>query len=192
MSRERFVSRAGQTDGARPDDERFGGCITDGALQAMADGSLRGPELFLARQHVDECPRCSAELTAYAALNLRLGQLVEPQLPPGFTAAVLAAVELREQTRDERHRAVLSGLPAALIAFGLLLLWAFGGDTGARVRDLVVGATVFQHVAEATLSVLAAARLPIGVAALLSTVALLAALARQVTSVRATIARSCS
>ena len=185
MSRERQIAGAGETSGPRADDGRFGGCLTDGALQAAADGTLRGPELFLARQHIDECPRCSAELVVYQGLLQQLSALQPPAVPPEFTSAVIATIELRERTRDEKHRALLAALPAALIALAVLFVWAFSGNTGARIRDLVVGATVLQRVAEAVLSVLRVARLPIGISALLCTAAVFAMLARQVAGLRA-------
>ena len=177
MSRERIQGRAGETDAARDDDGRFLGCLTEGAIQGLADGSLRGPERMLADEHCASCPRCSTELAAYSALAQRLSALRDPPLPPGFTAAVLAAVEFREQVRDQRHRALLAALPAALIAIGLLLVWAFA-HPAQRLRDLVVGATVCQRVCEATLSVFQSARLPLGLAALVSLVGVSLAMAR--------------
>ncbi len=185
MSGERFFSRSGERTAAQHD-EKFGGCLTDSAIQSIADGTLRGPELFLARQHIDECPRCTADLDFYSGLARDLDKLQAPPLPPGFTQMVIGAVELRERTRDERHRAILSALPAALIALGILFLWAMSGS-GARVRDLVIGATVAQRVAEASFSVLSAARLPLGIGALLSSVAVFALLVRSVASLRASV-----
>ena len=187
MSGERFQSgpRTGETSGARNDDGRFLGCLTEPAIQGLADGSIRGPERMLAEQHVAECPRCSTELEAFSLLAKRLGELRDPVLPPGFTAAVLAAVEMREQVRDARHRALLSALPAALIAIGVLIAWAFAIHPAQRVRDLVVGATIGQRIAEATFSVLQAARLPLGLGALFVLLGIGALLVRSVSKMRA-------
>ncbi len=188
MSGERFQDRRGQsesTTGARGDDGRFLGCLTEAALQGLADGTVRGPERYLADQHLAECDRCSTELAAFSILSARLSALKDPPLPHDFTAAVLAAVELREHVRDARHRALLSALPALLIAIGVLFAWAFAAQPAERVRDLVVGATVFQRVCEATFSVLQAARLPLGAAALVFLVGVLALLGRALAKVRA-------
>jgi anti-sigma factor RsiW len=186
MSGERFQSRpqVGETSGARADDGRFGGCLTDVALQSIADGTLRGPERMLAEQHIEECPRCSAELAIYSGLMLKLNSLCDPPLPLDFTAGVMQAVQLREQVRDEKHRALLAALPAALIAVGVLLAWAFSGNVGQRVRDLVVGATVVERVAEATLSVLQAVRVPVALSSLLVLACLLLVLSRALGKMR--------
>lgn len=186
MSGERIQrgTQVGSTDGARDDDGRFLGCLTETAIQGLADGTLRGPERMLADDHLSCCPRCSAELAIYEGLIGKLNLLADPPLPAGFTAGVIAAVQLREQVRDEQHRSVLAALPAALIAIGLLLFWAFSQGPAQRIRDLVVGATLAQRVVEASLSVLEAVRVPLALSALVFLVAVLGLLSRALGKLR--------
>src|ERR1700730_5128016 len=44
--------------------------LDDTTLQGLADGSLRGPEGFEAREHCEACAACAAELGAPAALSI--------------------------------------------------------------------------------------------------------------------------
>ena len=140
---------------------------------------------MMADEHLAFCPRCSAELAIYEGLVERLNLLADPPLPAEFTAGVLAALQLHEQVRDDKHKAVLAALPAALLAIGILFFWAFGqGSSASRIRDLLVGATVFRRVAEAALSVLQAVRVPLALSALVFLVAVLALLSRALGSPR--------
>ena len=188
MTGERFqrgTSSVGTTDGERDDDGRIDGCLTEAGIQGLADGSLRGPERMMADEHLMTCPRCSAELAIYEGLVERLNLLADPPLPAGFTEGVLAAVQVHEQVRDDKHKAVLASLPAALLSIGILFFWAFGqGSSASRIRDLIVGATLFRRVAEASLSVLQAVRVPLALSALVFLVAVLALLSRALSSLR--------
>ena len=186
MSGERIQrgTQVGSTDGARDDDGRFLGCLTETAIQGLADGTLRGPARMLADEHLMVCARCSAELAIFEGLVGRLNQLTDPPLPAEFTAGVIAAVQLREHVRDERQRAVLAALPAALIAISVLLFWAFSQGPAERVRDLIVGATVAQRVAEASIAVLTAIRVPLALSALVFLVAMLGLLSRALGKLR--------
>ena len=177
MTSDRNRTRTGAGEGARSDDGKFLGCLTETAIQGFA-------ERMLADEHFMVCPRCSAELAVYQGLMQRLNALCDPPLPVDFTNGVLAAVQLREQVRDERHRAVLASLPAALIALGVLLAWAFAVNPAQRLRDLVVGATVCERVCEATFSVMQAVRVPLALGSLLFVAAVLAALWRALSQAR--------
>jgi len=178
MSGERFLGQMGTTEGPRPDDDRLLGCLTETAIQGVADGTLRGPERMLAEQHCAECPRCSAELTAYSALAHRLSRLQDPLPPADFTAAVLAAVGVRELARSERRRSLLAALPAAVVALGVLLAWAFLLDPTQRIHDIAVGAATFGRVVSAAGAVVEAVRFPLALMALGVAAAVLAALSR--------------
>jgi anti-sigma factor RsiW len=188
MSGERFhrgnANQVGTTDGARSDDGRFLGCLTETAIQGLADGTLRGPERMLADEHLMICPRCSAELAIYEGLVERLNRLADPPLPPEFTASVMAAVEHQEKVRDDKHRAVLAALPAALIAIAVLIFWAFGLNPTQRIRDVIVGATVAERVGEIALAVLQAVRVPLALGAMACLVAVLVAMSRAMTKLR--------
>ena len=49
--------------------------LTEEQIQGLADGTLRGPEGLVARDHADECSECAAELEMYGALVHRLATL---------------------------------------------------------------------------------------------------------------------
>jgi anti-sigma factor RsiW len=76
--------------------------LTEDQIQGLADGTLRGPEGFAAREHADSCQECGAELSMYGALVQRLATLHDPVLPPDFTSGVLEAVEHREHALVQR------------------------------------------------------------------------------------------
>ena len=42
--------------------------LSEEQIQGLADGTLRGPEGFAAREHCDACALCDGELNAFAAL----------------------------------------------------------------------------------------------------------------------------
>ena len=49
--------------------------LSEEQIQGLADGTLRGPEGLEAREHVDACAECAAEMSMYGALVQRLQTL---------------------------------------------------------------------------------------------------------------------
>ena len=152
--------------------------LTEDQIQGLADGTLRGPEGFAAREHADSCEECGAELAMYGALVQRLATLHDPVLPPDFTSGVLEAVEHREHALVQRRHTVLAAIPAALVGIFAILGWALSAAPSAHVNGLLEAWSVARHVVSAALPVLEAARLPLGVGAFLFSAAILLVLMR--------------
>lgn len=159
-------------------DPRTGEHLDDGALQALADGSLRGPEGMVAREHCETCARCESERAAYAALDARLSSLAVPALPPDFTAVVLAAAAGREELLAARRQHALAAIPAAALAFLAILGWAFSAGLAQRVNEIIAGVAAVRAVAEVAEPVLLAVRLPAALFALALCACIAAALIR--------------
>lgn len=103
--------RARRARGDRPD------CLSDGTLEALADGSLSSPERTTARQHLDRCLAC---LHAYATLRrlletfaLEQEEIAQPP-SPGRTVMIF------KQTFATR---VSLGWAVAGVAAAALLTW---------------------------------------------------------------------
>ena len=152
--------------------------LDDAALQSLADGTLRGPQGFAAHEHCDACAECAATLAAYAALSTQLSALRDPPVPEDFTACVLAAVDARAAQVAQRRHTWLAALPAAALALFAIAGWTLSAAPAARVDGLVEGVTVVRHVFGALVPVFDAARLPLGLAALFLTAAILFVLLR--------------
>ena len=89
--------------------------LTEEQIQGLADGTLRGPEGMDAREHVDACDDCAAELAMYGSLVQRLATLQDPMIPADFTEGVLEAVDHREHALAQRRHTVLAAIPAGLV-----------------------------------------------------------------------------
>ena len=152
--------------------------LTEEQIQGLADGTLRGPEGLEAREHVDACDECAAELSMYGALVQRLTSLEDPALPPDFTTNVLQAVEKREHALVQRRHTVLAAIPAAAVGLFAILGWALSAAPSAHVDRFLEAWTVGRHVISAVAPVLEAARLPIGLGAFLFCAAILFVLTR--------------
>lgn len=152
--------------------------LDDARLQSLADGTLRGPEGFAAREHCEGCGECAAALELYASLSARLSALTDPQVPPDFTALVLAAVDTRERHLAQRRHTWLAAIPASLVAVFSIVGWALSAAPATHVDRLVESATVSRHLLGAIAPVLEAARLPLGVGAFALTSFLLLLLSR--------------
>jgi anti-sigma factor RsiW len=152
--------------------------LTEEQIQGLADGTLRGPEGMAAREHVDACEECDAELSMYGALVLRLTTLQDPGLPADFTAGVLEAVEHRERALTQRRHTWLAAIPAGLVGMFAILGWALSSAPTAHVNGFLEIWTVGRHVVSAAAPVLEAARLPLGVGAFVFSAAILGILAR--------------
>jgi anti-sigma factor RsiW len=149
--------------------------LTDTQLQGLADGTLRGPEGLSAREHCEGCAECGSELTLYSALNTQLATLHDPPPPPDFTAAVLAAVSIREQQLVSRRHTLLAALPAAAIAIFAIVGWAL--SLGA-LHQIVEGVTIARTVINVMGPVFAATRVYLGVGAFFFLALVLTALSR--------------
>jgi len=93
--------------------------LTEALAQQWVDGVLPGPEAARVAQHAAACPGCAALAASYRALSLALDALPGPEVPDGFTAAVLTRVEARERSASRERRAataVLAGIGVALAA----------------------------------------------------------------------------
>jgi anti-sigma factor RsiW len=152
--------------------------LTEEQIQGVADGTLRGPEGMAAREHVDVCGECSAELSMYGALVQRLTTLQDPMIPADFTASVLEAVEHREHALAQRRHTLLAAIPAALVGVLAILGWALSAAPTAHVDGFLEAWTVGRHVVSAAVPVLEAARLPLGLGAFVLSAAILCILVR--------------
>ncbi len=152
--------------------------LTEEQIQGLADGTLRGPEGMAAREHVDSCEECGAELSMYGALVHRLATLQDPVLPPDFTSGVLQAVEHREHALTQRRHTVLAAIPAAAVGLFAILGWALSVAPTVHVDRFLEVWTVGRHVLSAAGPVLEAARLPLGLGAFVFAAAVLCVLAR--------------
>ena len=141
--------------------------LDDSALQQLADGTLRGPEGFAAREHCDACPACAAELDADSALTLQLVAMVDPALPSDFTASVLVAVAQREEHFAARRQHLLAAIPAAALALFAVVGWALSAGLAQRVKQIIASVAVVRQVADVAMPVFDAARLPIATFAFL-------------------------
>ena len=154
------------------------GHLDDSRLQSLADGTLRGPEGFAAREHCDGCVECMATLGMYSTLSTKLSALRDPLVPPDFTALVLAAVDVRSTQLAQRRHTWLAAIPAAAIALFAIVGWALSAAPAAHVDQFIGSATVSRHVFSALVPVLDAARLPLGLGAFALTFFLLLLLSR--------------
>ena len=152
--------------------------LTEEQIQGLADGTLRGPEGLVARDHADECSECAAELEMYGALVHRLATLEDPPLPPDFTTTVLQAVERREHALAQRRHTLLAAIPAAAVSIFAILGWALSAAPGAHVDGFLEAWTVGRHVFAAMVPVLEVARLPIALGAFVFCAVILFVLAR--------------
>lgn len=152
--------------------------LDDGALQSLADGTMRGPQGFAAHEHCDACAECAATFAAYSALATQLSALRDPAVPADFTASVLTAVTARELQLAQRRHTWFAALPAAALALFAIVGWMLSAAPAAHVDVLVQGVTVGRHVFGALVPVFDAARLPLGVSAFALTAAILFLLLR--------------
>jgi anti-sigma factor RsiW len=152
--------------------------LSEEQIQGLADGTLRGPEGFEAREHADSCAECSAELAMYGALVQRLTTLQDPAVPPDFTSDVLVAVQKREHALVQRRHTLLAAIPAAAVGIFAVLGWALSAAPSVHVDQLLEAWTVGRHVVSAIIPVVDAARLPIALGAFAFCAAVLFVLAR--------------
>lgn len=152
--------------------------LTEEQIQGLADGTLRGPEGMDAREHVDSCEDCAAELAMYGSLVQRLTTLQDPMIPADFTEGVLEAVDHREHALAQRRHTVLAAIPAGLVGLFAILGWALSAAPTAHVDRFLEVWTVGRHVVSAAAPVLEAARLPLGLGAFAFAAAILFVLLR--------------
>jgi anti-sigma factor RsiW len=150
--------------------------LVDAQIQGLADGSLRGPEGFSAREHCESCGECGAELALYSALNGQLATLHDPPPPMDFTASVLAAVSVREAQLTSRRHTLLAALPAAAIAIVAIVGWGF--STALHVDKLLESFAIARTIFGVLGPVIAATRVYLGVGAFVFLALVLTALSR--------------
>jgi len=156
--------------------------LSEEQIQGLADGTLRGPEGFAAREHCDSCAACAAELAAFAALTKSLDTLVDPPVPADFTASVLQAVSVREAALVQRRHTWYAALPAMAVAAFAMVGWALSAAPTVHVDRLIGTWSTMRHVAAAASPVLQTLRLPLGIGAFLFAVAVLFLISRTIRS----------
>jgi anti-sigma factor RsiW len=156
--------------------------LSEQQIQGLADGTLRGPEGFAAREHCDACPACASDLAAFDALVKDLDTLVDPPVPMDFTAAVLQAVAVREAALVQRRHTWYAALPALAVACVAMVGWALSAAPTVHVDRLIGTWTAMRHVVAAASPVLQTLRLQLGIGAFLFAVAVLFVLARTIRS----------
>jgi anti-sigma factor RsiW len=150
--------------------------LVNAQIQGLADGSLRGPEGFSAREHCDSCLDCGAELSLYSALNGQLATLHDPPPPGDFTASVLAAVSVREAQLASRRHTLLAAIPAAAMAIIAIVGW--GLSAAFHVDKLLESFAVARTIYGVLGPVFAATRVYLGVGAFFFLALVLTALSR--------------
>jgi len=156
--------------------------LSEEQIQGLADGTLRGPEGFAAREHCDSCAACAAEVAAFSALAKSLDTLVDPPVPADFTASVLQAVSVREAALVQRRHTWYAAVPAVAVAAFAIVGWALSAAPTVHVDRLIGTWTTMRHVAAAASPVLQTLRLPLGIGAFLFAVAVLFLLSRTIRS----------
>jgi anti-sigma factor RsiW len=154
--------------------------LSEEQIQGLADGTLRGPEGFDAREHCDACAVCAAETEAFAALVKNLDTLVDPLVPGDFTASVLQAVSVREAALVQRRHTWYAALPAVAVAAFAMVGWALSAAPTVHVDRLIGTWNTMRHVAAAASPVLQTLRLPLGIGAFLFAAFVLFVLARTI------------
>jgi anti-sigma factor RsiW len=139
--------------------------LDDSRLQSLADGTLRGPEGFEAREHCFGCAECGAALRTYELLSTQLSALLDPPVPTDFTSEVMQAVSVREQHLAQRRHTLLAAVPAAALAVFAIVGWALSTAPAVHVDRLLESATLLRHLFAALAPVFEAARLPLGLGA---------------------------
>jgi len=161
--------------------------LSDEEAQRLLEGLFDEGEAASCATHAAECPECAELVESYRALSRRLEAMPLPDLPAGFTAAVLRAVGERERALSrERSSAALVSLGAA----GALLLALVLGGNGAWVPHAARMAQELAALAGALrlgadlVPALFALRLPVAVLSALFALPLLLALFRLMASPR--------
>jgi anti-sigma factor RsiW len=154
--------------------------LAEEQIQGLADGTLRGPEGFEAREHCDACAACDAQVASYAALARRLDALVDPPPPSDFTALVLQAAGERELLLAQRRHTWYAAVPAAAVAMFAIVGWALSAAPTVHIDRFLATWTVLRHVLGAAGPVFEALRLPLGIGAFVFAACVFAVLARTV------------
>jgi anti-sigma factor RsiW len=155
--------------------------LTDGQIQGLSDGTLRGPEGLAAREHCDSCSLCGGDLALYDAVNAQLATLHDPLPPPEFTATVLAAVSVREAQLVSRRHTLYAALPAAALAIVAIVGWGLSLHLDAFIESFTLARTLFGVMGP----VFAATRVYLGVGAFFFVAVVLTALSRTLRTTQA-------
>jgi len=154
--------------------------LSEDQIQGLADGTLRGPEGFAAREHCDGCPACAGEVEIFSALAKDLDALVDPQVPADFTASVLQAVSVREVALVQRRHTWYAAVPAFLVALFAMVGWALSARPTVHLDRLIGTWSTMRHVAAAASPVLQTLRVPLGIGAFVFALVVLFLLARTI------------
>lgn len=109
-------------------------------LALEATGDLSWWRAALVRRHVAACADCAARVQEYAGLSTDLHGLPSPEPPPGFSAEVLAAVSLNQDSAISRPRLVPAWMAVSAVA-ALALLVVVGVEHSTPTQSPVVAGT---------------------------------------------------
>lgn len=102
--------------------------LTDELAQAYVDRALPDAERARCAEHLAACQDCGLVVDSYRALAAALDGLDAPAPPAGFTAAVMARLDLTERERAFDRRLALGILGVATCL--ALALFALAGAAG--------------------------------------------------------------
>ncbi|MFH1469360.1 MAG: hypothetical protein ABIO70_33555 [Pseudomonadota bacterium] len=117
--------------------------LSEETLRRFTEGHLDERRAAEAAEHIDACPQCAARAVALDPLAPAFAAMPDPELPEGFDAAVLAAVERAEAREAGAVAEVGEAAPASAPAipqhpsFGLFLTGS--GLIAAALVLMVVG-----------------------------------------------------
>lgn len=157
--------------------------LDDARAQGYVDRTLGEAERAACADHLDACPDCALLVASYRALAEALDDLAAPAPPAGFTAAVMARVDLTERQRAWDRR-LAAGILAVAVGLALAAAALAGGGVApalaAAAGGFARGAAALALAADVARPILGALRVPIALACGAVALPLLFALSRLV------------
>jgi len=140
--------------------------LDDAQLQGLADGSLRGPEGAVAREHCGGCAECQEAFETYQLLIGRLDALVDPPAPQDFTPQLFELIAAHDEQLAARRHISLAAIPAVLVAAFAMVGWGWSAAPGRHLDALMRDFTLCQQLFSVAEPALNSARLPLAAGAL--------------------------
>lgn len=109
-------------------------------LALEATGDLSWWRAALVRRHVAACADCAARMQEYAGLSTELHGIPSPEPPPGFSAQMLAAVSMNQDSAISQPRLAPAWMALSVVA-ALALLVVVGVEYSAPTQSPVVART---------------------------------------------------
>ena len=106
-------------------------CLRPDRMGLYLEGELSGPERREFEEHLAACPGCARTLEDRRALDLVFSSLPPIEVPPGFSASVLARLPGKPRFAFGRLAAVVTG--TGLLLAGLLGAHLLTGESLAEV-----------------------------------------------------------